>query len=43
MTEQAKKYLSDMLMAIELVERFSEGTTTFEAYQADLNTWAPIA
>lgn len=42
MTEQAKKYLSDMLMAIELVERFSEGTMTFETYQADLKTKSAI-
>ena len=42
MTEQAKKYLSDMLNAIELVEQFSKDTPDFESYQADLKTKSAV-
>lgn len=42
MTEQAKKYLSDILAAIELVEEFSKDTPTFQSYQADLKTKSAV-
>ncbi len=42
MTEQAKKYLSDILAAIELIENFSKDTPTFQLYQTDLKTKSAI-
>lgn len=42
MTEKAKKYLSDILAAIELVEEFSKDTPTFQSYQADLKTKSAV-
>jgi uncharacterized protein with HEPN domain len=42
MTEQVKKYLSDMLQAIELAEQFAEDTVDFESYQADLKTKSAV-
>ena len=42
MTEQGKKYLSDILRAIELVEQFSVTTTTFSDYLIDLKTQSAI-
>jgi uncharacterized protein with HEPN domain len=42
MTEQAKKYLSDILAAIELAEDFSKDTPTFQSYQSDLKTKSAV-
>ncbi len=42
MTEQSKKYLSDIIRAIELVEQFSASTTSFQEYQLDLKTQSAI-
>lgn len=42
MTEQAKKYLSDILQAIELIDRFTESTNDFEAYTSDLKTQSAV-
>ncbi|MCB0624035.1 MAG: DUF86 domain-containing protein [Saprospiraceae bacterium] len=42
MTEQAKKYLSDILAAIGLVEEFSKDSPTFPSYQADLKTKSAV-
>lgn len=42
MTEKGKKYLSDILQAIELIEDFSSNTSSFTAYQADLKTKSAI-
>lgn len=42
MTEKAKKYLADILQAIELVEDFSKETTDFFEYQKDLKTKSAI-
>ncbi len=42
MTEQGKKYLSDILRAIELVEQFSVTTATFSDYLIDLKTQSAI-
>jgi len=40
--EQSKKYLSDILRAIELTEQFSASTETFLDYLADLKTQSAI-
>lgn len=42
MTDQAKKYLSDILKAISLTERFVRDTPTFEQYQVDLKTKSAV-
>jgi uncharacterized protein with HEPN domain len=38
MTEKAKKYLADILNAIELIELFSQGIENYEAYRTDLKS-----
>jgi uncharacterized protein with HEPN domain len=38
MTEQGKKYLSDILRAIDLIEDFTIETDTFNSYAADLKS-----
>ena len=40
--EQSKKYLSDILRAIELTEQFSASTETFQDYLTDLKTQSAI-
>lgn len=42
MKERARKYLSDMLTAIELVNVFSKDTPSFFEYQADLKTKSAV-
>ena len=42
MTEQSKKYLSDIIRAIELIELFSESTVSFQEYLLDLKTQSAI-
>lgn len=42
MTEQGKKYLSDILRAIELIEQFTVSTTTFTQYSDDLKTQSAV-
>lgn len=42
MTEKAKKYLSDILYAIELIESFVEDTPTFDDYLVDLKTQSAV-
>lgn len=42
MTEKAKKYLADILNAIELVEDFSKEITDFFEYQKDLKTKSAV-
>jgi uncharacterized protein with HEPN domain len=42
MTERAQKYLHDILNAIELIELFSQGIDTFNAYRADLKTKSAV-
>ncbi len=42
MTEQGKKYLSDILRAIELIEDFTASTATFNDYSADLKTQSAV-
>ena len=42
MTEQARKYLSDILVAIDRIEFFMTGIETFEQYQADIKTQSAV-
>lgn len=42
MTEQSKKYLSDILRAIDLIEQFSSSTASFQEYILDLKTQSAI-
>ncbi len=42
MTEQGKKYLSDIIRAIELIEQFSASTINFQEYLLDLKTQSAI-
>lgn len=42
MTDQAKKYLSDILNAISLVEGFTEGIKNYDNYQYDLKTKSAV-
>ena len=42
MTDQSKKYLSDIIRAIELVEQFSVPTSNFQEYSLDLKTQSAI-
>ena len=42
MTEQSKKYLSDIILAIELIEQFSASTNSFQEYLLDLKTQSAI-
>jgi uncharacterized protein with HEPN domain len=42
MTEQGKKYLSDILQAIELIESFTIGIKDFDIYVSDLKTQSAV-
>ena len=42
MTDQAKKYLSDVLYAIELIENFTESITEFQNFEKDLKTRSAV-
>jgi len=42
MTDQGKKYLSDILQAIELIESFTSKIATFSVYQDDLKTQSAV-
>lgn len=42
MTGQAKKYLSDILAAIELIEAFTEETPSFPSFQVDMKTKSAV-
>lgn len=42
MTERSKKYLSDILLSIKLIEKFTEDTTSFDVYQRDLKTQSAV-
>jgi uncharacterized protein with HEPN domain len=42
MTEQAKKYLVDILSAIEKIESFVEPVRSFNEYQHDLKTQSAV-
>ena len=40
--EREKKYLSDILQAIDLIEQFTSGISSFEEYQSDLKTQSAV-
>jgi uncharacterized protein with HEPN domain len=40
--EQDKKYLSDILLAIELIESFTSDTRDFNSYSTDLKTQSAV-
>ena len=42
MTDQDKKFLSDILRAIELIDSFSSDIKDFESYLADLKTQSAV-
>jgi len=42
MTEQGKKYLYDILQAIELINQFTVAIHNFEDYQSDLKTQSAV-
>ncbi len=42
MTDQGKKYLSDILMAIELIETFTSDITDYDHYTKDLKTQSAV-
>ncbi len=42
MTDEAKKYLSDILQGIERIEIFTQGVETFEDYLNDLKTQSAV-
>ena len=42
MTEQGKKYLSDILRAIELIEQFTSTTANYNDYSLDLKTQSAV-
>ena len=42
MMEKSKKYLSDILMAIELIEEFILGITDFNVYDKDRKTQSAV-
>ena len=42
MTDQSKKYLSDIVRAIELIEQFSASANSFQEYLSDLKTQSAV-
>ena len=42
MTERGRKYLSDIQIAIELIESFTKDIDSFEAYTTDLKTQSAV-
>ncbi len=42
MTDQSKKYLSDVLRAVELIEQFTNHIKSFDEYQSDLKTQSAV-
>jgi len=42
MTDQGKKYLSDILRAIELINQFTANAVNFEDYTQDLKTQSAV-
>ena len=42
MMEKSKKYLSDIMMAIDLIQNFVADTPDFDSYQNDLKTQSAI-
>lgn len=42
MTEQAKKYLSDIVLAIDLIGKFTSDTNNFSEFSHDLKTQSAV-
>jgi len=42
MTEKGKKYLSDILRAIELIEQFTSPINSFDEYSSDIKTQSAV-
>ncbi|WP_236353471.1 HepT-like ribonuclease domain-containing protein [Flavobacterium seoulense] len=42
MTEKSKKYLSDVLIAIDLVRQFTVDIADFNSYEKDLKTQSAV-
>lgn len=42
MTEKGRKYLSDIIIAIELIESFISDIQSFEEYEKDLKTQSAV-
>jgi uncharacterized protein with HEPN domain len=42
MTEQGKKYLSDILRAIELIDQFTSSVSNYSEYVSDLKTQSAV-
>ena len=42
MTEKSKKYLSGILLAIDLIEEFTTGMDSFLAYEQDRKTQSAV-
>lgn len=42
MTEKSKKYLFDILMAVDLIEKFTVDNTDFNLYKNDLKTQSAV-
>jgi uncharacterized protein with HEPN domain len=42
MTDQGKKYLTDILRAIELIETFTSDITDYDHYTRDLKTQSAV-
>ncbi|MBU2912690.1 HepT-like ribonuclease domain-containing protein [Reichenbachiella agariperforans] len=42
MTEQTKKYLSDIYLSIKKIEAFTEGVNSFDAYSGDFKTQSAV-
>lgn len=42
MTDRSKKYLSDILIAIDFIEEFTAGINSFPDYQLDLKTKSAV-
>lgn len=42
MTEQAKKYLSDIIQAMTLIEQFTTNTTNYKDYVSDFKTQSAV-
>ena len=42
MTDQGRKYLSDIFLAIELIESFTKEVSSFENFQQDIKTQSAV-
>ena len=42
MTDQGKKYLTDIIHAIDLIESFTSGISSYDEYTADLKTQSAV-